>query len=83
LWVFRPETSRTLVRRHREHFLILLFVGGEVDGFDFLVAEAGVVDAIAPVLHGAEGDVFAVKGFGDFERVSEQVCFTLLLDAPV
>ena len=77
----QPETSRTLVRRHREHFLILLFGGGEVDSFDFLVPEVCVIDAVALVLCGAEGDVLAVEGFGDFDGLPGQAGLALLLDA--
>ena len=82
--VFGPETSRTLVRRHREQFGMLDVCVIEVDGFDFLVPEVSVEDAVG--LSWAEGDGSAGEGLGSFalrpSRLTKPFCWTLRSRSP-
>ena len=78
LGVFGPETSRTLVRRHREQFSMLDACVIEVDGFYFLVPEPGVEDAVC--FSRAEGDGLPAKALGSLtvrpSRLTKPFCWT-------
>src|SRR3954454_11035872 len=78
LGVYGPGTSRTGVRRHREQFCILSPSGCEIEGFDFLVSEEGIEDAV--FFGRPEGDELSGEGFADLDVTSEQRGRALLLD---